>query len=212
MSRVRNDGGPAPRRQTPAHVCEVQQSRACSQVLRQVRALPLPCVRQTDMWGRNCQKADWPKHKPVCGKVFDAQDALDLFGGDAAKPEPEPAAPQDDDEADEFPTPEPPFAHSRHLKHQIRLLKENPQMDYLIVQPAPHPDFGLMLQDPMGRMMFLLLRRRAMQSGDTHAVLMMYKYLAECAQQNGVALRKVKDQLCLEYGVDAKMLDNASLD
>ncbi|KZV89173.1 hypothetical protein EXIGLDRAFT_151243, partial [Exidia glandulosa HHB12029] len=165
---------------------------------------------------KDCQKKDWPKHKLICGKDLDAKEALDLFGGGAepkpAPPPPKPSTVYDDDGEDEFPDPVPPFTHSRHLKHQIKLLKENPQMDYLIVQAAPLPDYGLMLQNPMGKMMFMLLRRRALREGNVQDVLMMYKYIGECAKQNRVPLSKVKDQLSLEYGIDRAVLETATLD
>ncbi|EJD33582.1 hypothetical protein AURDEDRAFT_140623 [Auricularia subglabra TFB-10046 SS5] len=138
---------------------------------------------------------DFPNHTPITAdEIGDVKNILRN---------------RDDDSA--FPAPVPPFSHSRYLKRQIKLLKENPAFDYFITAPEPHPDFGLALQHPMGQMMFLLMRRRAFESGERHSVLMIYKYIADAAKRNGTPLSKLREQLVLEYGVDPKLLENASL-
>lgn len=176
-----------------------------------------PLGRTVKYCDRACQQADWKKHKKICGKELDAESTLEaLVGGlDLSAPTPpvprerddsEPAVSGEADGSDDFPRPVAPFVHSRQLQHQIKLLRENPGIDYVVTQSGPKDDYGLVLPHPMGQMMFLVMRRRAMTSGDPHAVTMLYTFIAPFAQDNGVTMKAVRAQLVAEYGVPEKIL------
>ncbi|KAJ7681670.1 hypothetical protein B0H17DRAFT_1181942 [Mycena rosella] len=145
---------------------------------------------------KKCQAADWktghPPHKTICGKEGAIAEAL---------LSPVPAQVDDDDEL--FPAPNPGYTRSPALLHQLKLLKENPQVDYVLVQPDPHPDHGVVLQDAMGGMFFKLCMRRAVCDRSPREVLMMFQQLEPTAQgAPGFGVAKLKKQLLKEYGVD----------
>ncbi|KAF7335709.1 hypothetical protein MVEN_02226400 [Mycena venus] len=148
---------------------------------------------------KKCQVADWktgrPPHKTICGKVGAIRDAY--F---APKPtEPTPA--EDDD--DDFPPPNPGYVRSPALLHQLKLLKENPQMDYVLVRPDPHPDHGVILQDPLGSMFFKVCMNRAVCDHSPREVFKMFQQLEPTARNApGFGVEKLKKQMLKEYGID----------
>ena len=90
----------------------------------------------------------------------------------------------------------------------MHLLDENPSFDYVLVQPYPHDDHGVIISNPMGRNFFLLNRSRAMTSGDKSSLMMMYGQLSETAESaEGVGLAGLRKQLLNEYGVDVTQLN-----
>ncbi|KAF7978206.1 hypothetical protein HWV62_1432 [Athelia sp. TMB] len=145
---------------------------------------------------RECQVADWktgkPPHKTVCGRP---EALLETH------------QPTDASEGHEWGPAEQGFQRSPALLHQMRMLDENPALDYVLMRPHPHPDHGVVFSDPMGRMFFLLNRKRATTSGDTRSLKMMYKQLSPNAQSlQGVGLEGLRKQLLNEYGVDVTKL------
>ncbi|KAJ7441093.1 hypothetical protein FB451DRAFT_1058310 [Mycena latifolia] len=151
---------------------------------------------------KKCQATDWktgnPPHKTICGKAGAIAEAL------LAPKAPESAA---DAEDDDFPPPEPGYKRSPALLHQLKLLKENPQMDYVLVQPEPHPDHGVVLQDAMGGMFFKLCMTRAVCGPAPREVLMMFQQLEPTARRApGFGVAKLKKQLLKEYGVDVDVV------
>ncbi|KAJ6596348.1 hypothetical protein DFH09DRAFT_1024185 [Mycena vulgaris] len=145
---------------------------------------------------KKCQTADWktgkPPHKTICRKTGAIAEAL---------LSPQAAEPGDDEEL--FPPPNLGYTRSPALLHQLQLLKENPQMDYVLVQPAPHPDHGVVLQDAMGGMLFKLCMKRAACDYSPREVAMMFKQLEPTARRApGFGVAKLKSQLLKEYGVD----------
>jgi hypothetical protein len=150
---------------------------------------------------RKCQTTDWktghPPHKTICGKKGAVAEAL-LSPPAATGSEVDP-----DDDGSGFPPPQPGFVRSPALLHQLKLLKENPQMDYVLVQPAPHPDHGVVLQHAMGDMLFKLCMQRAVCAHSPREVYMMYQSLEPTARRApGFGVEKLKKQLMKEYGVD----------
>ncbi|KAJ7078736.1 hypothetical protein B0H15DRAFT_892038 [Mycena belliarum] len=145
---------------------------------------------------KDCQVVDWktghPPHKTICGKKGAIAEAL------LAPKAPEPA--NDDDD---WPPPSPGYTRSPALLHQLKLLKENPETDYVLVQPHPHPDHGVILQDAMGSLFFKLSMTRAVCEHAPSKVLMMYEQLEPTAvRAPGFGAAKLKKQLLKEYGVD----------
>ncbi|KAJ7231402.1 hypothetical protein B0H12DRAFT_1192626 [Mycena haematopus] len=149
---------------------------------------------------KQCQTADWktgrPPHKTICGKVGAIRDAF------LSPKTPEPA-PSDDDDDDYFGEPNPGYVRSPALLHQLKLLKENPQMDYVLVRPHPHPDHGIVLQDPLGRMFFKLCMKRAVCDHSPREVFKMFQQLELSAQKApGFGVAQLKKQMLKEYGID----------
>jgi hypothetical protein len=143
--------------------------------------------------------ADWktgrPPHKTICGKEGAIRDAY------LAPKTPNPSA--DDDDEDEFGPPAPGYVRSPALLHQLQLLKENPQMDYVLVRPHPHPDHGVVVQDPLGSMFFKLCLGRAVCGHSPREVFKIFQQLEPTARNApGFGVEQLKKQLLKEYGVD----------
>ena len=84
------------------------------------------------------------------------------------------------------------------LDRQNKFLTENPTFDYRIVLPTGDQDFGVCLDNPMGKVTFRLFRSKAGE-GSANAVFRMYDFLiARNADLKGV----IRRQLHAEYGVD----------
>ncbi|KAJ7741763.1 hypothetical protein DFH07DRAFT_1063887 [Mycena maculata] len=147
---------------------------------------------------KKCQTADWktgkPPHKTICGKKGAIAESFLA---------PKSAVPAAEEEDDGFPPPNPGYKRSPALLHQLKLLKENPQVDYVLVRPYPYEDHGVMLQDAMGGMFFKLCMRRAVCGHSPRQVGMMFKQLEpSAARAKGFGVEKLKKQLFKEYGVD----------
>ncbi|KAJ6597941.1 hypothetical protein B0H10DRAFT_2086485 [Mycena sp. CBHHK59/15] len=152
---------------------------------------------------KKCQTADWktgqPPHKKICGKKGAIADAL-------LSPQHSAEADADDDWA----APTPGFVRSPALLHQLKLLRENPQVDYVLVQPAPHPDVGVKLQNAMGDMFFKICMNRAVSEHAPREVYMMYQALEPTARSaKGFGVEKLKKQLMKEYEVDVDAVARA---
>ncbi|KAJ7440771.1 hypothetical protein B0H11DRAFT_1827672 [Mycena galericulata] len=175
----------------PAEKAGVETLSAC-QRCKAVGRLVFYC-------SKNCQTTDWktgePPHKTICGKKGAIAEAF-------LSPSTPDAVPADDDDED-FPPPSPGYTRSPALLHQLKLLKENPQMDYVLVRPHPHPDHGVILQDATGGMFFKLCMRRAVCDHAPRQVLSMFSMLEPTARNApGFGVAKLKSQLLKEYGVD----------
>ncbi|KAK7055813.1 hypothetical protein R3P38DRAFT_2849066 [Favolaschia claudopus] len=151
---------------------------------------------------KKCQTADWktgrPPHKTICGKEGAIRDAF-FAPKEAAEP-----APQDDDsDSDFYGTPSPGYTRSPALLHQLSLLKEHPQLDYVFVRPHPHPDHGVGVQDPLGKMFFKLCFKRAACEHSPREVCKMFQQLEPSARgAPGYGVQLLKKQLMKEFGVD----------
>ena len=145
----------------------------------------------SDIGDSECQVADWktgnPPHKAVCGKP-EAFFEMKMAPNNVPKSKWNP--------------PLPGFQRSPALLHQMRILDENPDLDYILMRPYPHDDHGLAVRHPM-KTFFTLNVNRAVTSGDKAAVKNMYNILAPTAASfGGMCLEDLKKQLQNEYGVD----------
>jgi hypothetical protein len=130
---------------------------------------------------KECQKAHWKAHKSVCKAKREARSGSG--GGGSAAQRIERAA-----EA---------VRRRTALVHQDKLLAENPSVDYVIVTEAgAKRDHGHKFTNPMGAMLFKVLRIKAAQ-GCKRSVHMMFEQLQ--AGRNSTMVRR---QLQAEYGVD----------
>ncbi|KAF7375367.1 hypothetical protein MSAN_00424200 [Mycena sanguinolenta] len=148
---------------------------------------------------KKCQATDWKTgrrpHKTVCGKVGAIRDAY------LAPKEPELADEDDDD--DFFGEPNPGYVRSPALLHQLQMLKENPGVDYVFIRPHPHEDHGVMLQDPLGRMFFMLCMKRAVCDYSPRETFKMFQQLEPSARNApGFSVAQLKNQFLKEYGID----------
>lgn len=152
---------------------------------------------------RECQVSDWktgqPPHKTICGKKDTIRDAY-LAPKTAASA-------GDSDNDDFFGPPEPGYVRSPALLHQLQMLKENPAVDYVLVRPDPHPDHGVVLQDPLGRMFFKLCMKRAVCGPAPREVFKMFQQMEPTAKNApGFGVAKLKEQMRKEYGVDVDVV------
>ncbi|KAF7978199.1 hypothetical protein HWV62_1418 [Athelia sp. TMB] len=143
---------------------------------------------------RECQVADWktgtPPHRTVCGQP-DA--LLAAPQAPATRREWEPAAPG--------------FRRSPALLHQMRLLDENPSIDYFFVQPYPLNDYGVTIPNLVDKLVFLVGRSAAVNSGDARLLKVMYYQLAPYVKLSpGMSLELWRKQLLDEYGVDVEKI------
>jgi hypothetical protein len=146
---------------------------------------------------RECQVEHWksgnPPHKLTCGKP--------------ASEHPLPASPPSADEDANVPPADPGFIRSPALQHLIKLLTENPGVDYVFVRPHPHPDHGIQLVDAIGRLMFRLARDRAFRSGDPQGVHMMWMCLqSQAAELKDFGKEGLRNQMKKEFGVDPESI------
>ncbi|KAJ7738756.1 hypothetical protein B0H16DRAFT_1891232 [Mycena metata] len=182
----------------PASRAGVETLSAC-QRCKAIDRLVYYCSKQ-------CQVTDWktghPPHKTICGKKGALKDAF--LAPEAREPTPSNA---DDDDDDFFGPPEPGYVRSPALLHQLKLIKENPKVDYVLVQPDPHPDHGVVLQDAMGSMFFKLCMKRAVTGPAPREVYKMFQQLEPTARNApGFGVAKLKQQLLKEYGFDVDVV------
>ncbi|KAJ6536995.1 hypothetical protein B0H19DRAFT_1182320 [Mycena capillaripes] len=149
---------------------------------------------------KECQVSDWktgqPPHKTICGKKGAIRDAY-------LAPKAAESGEGSDDDDDFFGQPEPGYVRSPALLHQLKMLKENPEMDYCLIQPHPHPDHGVVLQDPIGRMFFKLCMTRAVCGPAPREVFKMFQQMEPTARDApGFGVKKLKEQMLKEYGYD----------
>lgn len=116
---------------------------------------------------RECQIKDWkygnPPHKTICGKPY-------TVPGEGPSPIPM----QQSSNSNDIPPPDPGFIRSPELVNQLALLKDNPHVTYVLTQPDPKPDHGVALQHLEGKMLFDIMKNRAIRNGDPQAVAMMW--------------------------------------
>ncbi|KAJ7110726.1 hypothetical protein C8R43DRAFT_1243070 [Mycena crocata] len=134
-----------------------------------------------------CQTADWKTE----GRHYEGALA------------PKPSATASDDDEDDFPAPNSGYTRSPALLHQLKLMRENPNVDYVLVRPHPHEDHGVMLQDIMGKMFFKVCFNRAICDHSPREVFKMFQMMEPTAQNApGFGIAKLKQQLMKEYGID----------
>ncbi|KAJ7202628.1 hypothetical protein GGX14DRAFT_653889 [Mycena pura] len=153
---------------------------------------------------KKCQTADWktgrPPHKSICGKPGAVAEAF--FAPKVPEPDDDDADDDDDDDDDDFwGEPNPGYTRSPALLHQLKLLKENPQLDYVLVRPNPHPDHGIVMQDALGGMFFKICMKRAVNGQSPREVYKMFQQLEPSARgAPGFGVEKLKQQFFKEYG------------
>ncbi|KAK0215001.1 hypothetical protein IW262DRAFT_256649 [Armillaria fumosa] len=174
--------------------------------------------RITRYCSRDCQLADWKygfpvPHKNICGKKgYDDNEGTSQ--PDQITP-PSSGGSEDADDAEidtGIPAPEPSFKRSPALLHQISFhTGPDSFVDYVFVRPYPQDDHGVSLGLDDDKMKFLIMRRRAMKTGDEAAVATMYKMLLPYAEKLAFGATKLKAQLKIEYGVDVDTVKNLEL-
>ncbi|KAJ6537300.1 hypothetical protein DFH09DRAFT_1324402 [Mycena vulgaris] len=73
--------------------------------------------------------------------------------------------------------PEPSYTRSPTLLHQLSLLREHPDLDYMFIQPDPLPNQGVVLENPADGTWFRLWMTNAVYDHCQHAVLGMFEKL-----------------------------------
>ncbi|KAJ7934817.1 hypothetical protein B0H13DRAFT_1854815 [Mycena leptocephala] len=166
----------------------VQALAACKRC-KAIDRLILYCSKQ-------CQTADWkeghPPHKTDCGKEGEIVRSLLNTVPEATV-----------DEDDIFPPPNPGYTRSPALLYQLKCLRENREVDYLLIEPEPLPDHGVMVPGALDRAFFRKCVHRAVCDHSPHEGLLMFRQLEAIAREVpefGVA--RLKKQLLKEYGVD----------
>ncbi|KAJ7135225.1 hypothetical protein C8R43DRAFT_894337, partial [Mycena crocata] len=147
-----------------------------------------------------CQTTDWkagkPSHKSICGKRGAIAEAH-------LAPKPVQAITDRDEDNDDFPPPERGYTRWPALLHQLACLRENPNADYVLVRPHPHPDHGLVVQNPMAKIYFKACLTRAICGHSPREVFKMFQLLEPTARGTpGFGVVKLKQQLMREYGID----------
>ncbi|KAG8922306.1 hypothetical protein FRC01_014206 [Tulasnella sp. 417] len=146
-----------------------------------------------------CQLKDWkhgnPPHKTICGKPY-------AVPGEGPTSTPI----QQSSGSNDIPPPDPGFIRSPELVHQLALLQDNPHVTYVLTQPDPKPDHGVALQHSMGKMMFDVMKNRAIRNGDPRAVATMCNMLEESAAGVGMSKARLMLQFSKEYGIPVSQL------
>ncbi|KAJ7271050.1 hypothetical protein C8J57DRAFT_1180102 [Mycena rebaudengoi] len=156
---------------------------------------PMP-GRRVRYCSRECQRDDWKNgipvpHKTICGKPFvdtgSATAAPKSAGGPVVVPE------------GLIPKSNPSFKRRPALLLQLMHLQRHPFPDYVFFTP----DNAIVIFFSHNRLDFLVLRKRALTSGDHIAVNMMFPMLCSYTQgaQGYISAAQVKQQLENEYGV-----------
>jgi hypothetical protein len=146
---------------------------------------------------KECQKTDWKNglpqpHKFSCGKPFKDDPSYSGNAPVVSKPK-----------FKKIPHPDPSFTRSSALCYQILKLEREDNPDYVLVPPAPLPDIGIHIPGSVvQRCHFLLLRQRALRTGDPAAVKGMVPVLQLFAKKFAPPNYSLKRQLQAEYGVD----------
>ncbi|KIK64171.1 hypothetical protein GYMLUDRAFT_40452 [Collybiopsis luxurians FD-317 M1] len=159
---------------------------------------------------RECQVKDWklgrPPHKTICGNTEALADAILGTGegtpSQSGKGNRKLNASEDED-GSLWKDPKPGYTRSPALLHQMKLLEENPNLDYVLVRPEPHPDQGVMFPDPMGKLFFKVLLNWSVSEFSPQMVCRMYDMLLPMAERSpGIGKAGLKRQLMREYNVD----------
>ncbi|KAF5391107.1 hypothetical protein D9757_003178 [Collybiopsis confluens] len=184
--------------------CELTAERAGVKVL-------LACQKCKSMGrsvyycGRECQVKDWksgrPPHKTICGNTKALADAI---MGDSGSSDTQTRTESGEGARKPmFKNPSPGYTRSPALLHQMKMLEENPNLDYALIRTEPHPDHGVMLADPMGKLYFRIMLNRAVKSFSPREVCQMYNLLLPMAERApGIGKAGLKRQLKREYNVD----------
>ncbi|KAF9066790.1 hypothetical protein BDP27DRAFT_987919 [Rhodocollybia butyracea] len=196
--------------------------RACGLTAERAGVRVLLACQKCNLIGRGvyycnkqCQVQDWkngrPPHKTICGNNAALKDAILSPGSQSSKGKSKAAVQSDgdsdndsDDEDKPFwEEPKPGYIRSPALLHQMKFLEENRGVDYVFVRPEPHPDHGIALPHPMGKLMFTILLNRAVSEFAPVEVVRMYDMLLPAAEKApGIGEVGLKKQLMREYNID----------
>ncbi|KAJ6573485.1 hypothetical protein DFH09DRAFT_1151945 [Mycena vulgaris] len=149
-----------------------------------------------------CQNADWPLHKLICGKPLN----LDTLSRGMAAPAPDtPAAP---------PTPAPVigppvggYKRTPSLMYQIAGLNHLPKIDY-IVMVSSDDSINIDFPDPEAQSLFRKCREKAVTTGDRQSVATMAHFLcwmtvdSQNFIEKGATSNAIVCQLKKEYAFD----------
>ncbi|KDQ63190.1 hypothetical protein JAAARDRAFT_370169 [Jaapia argillacea MUCL 33604] len=106
-----------------------------------------------------------------------------------------------------IPSADPGFTRTPALHHQIKLLQESQESDYVLDMPSPHDHaFGAKMKDPLHRLAFLSIRNQAMKNGDERSIWRLYRLLLPPAEAQGMGKQNLLKQLSREYGMDVEMV------
>lgn len=156
----------------------------------------------TNIMHRECQTADWARHKSICGKKMTLKDA------EASAARPQPSAPKY-----KYPWEDPMscnenigpakagYKRTPALMHQINEINAREGLDYCIFPRNMQPR-AIFIQDIHMKMFFRESRAKAMESGDREAVAIVAQYLVRSKILGGVPRSEIIQQLNKEYGPD----------
>ncbi|KAF5369043.1 hypothetical protein D9758_003095 [Tetrapyrgos nigripes] len=155
-----------------------------------------------------CQVKDWktghPPHKTICGNTFALADAV--IGSNSTIPDEKGKSKlnaKEDDGKRRWNEPEDGYIRSPALLHQLKLLDENHNVDYILVRPYPQHDRGIIIPDPIGKIFFMVMLQRVVCRFAPQEVCRMYNMLLPSASKApGIGEEGLKKQLKREYGVD----------
>lgn len=116
---------------------------------------------------RACQVQDWkfgsPPHKVVCGKPLpeSTEDRRQSSLASSIAPA---------SQQREFPELAPTLKQSKALAKQLSFLRRDSRVDYVLMQPYPHPDQGICMPNPVIQALFRTVFEEAVETGNADAV------------------------------------------
>jgi len=101
--------------------------------------------------------------------------------------------------------PDPGYTRSPALLHQLKLLKKDSSVDYVLIAPWPDPDYGVASPSLLDRVIFKSSLAGAIRQHSPRDVHVMYKLLSPIAESMpNVGKEGLRQQLKREYGIDVE--------
>ena len=98
------------------------------------------------------------------------------------------------------------------LLYQISRLSKDPSADYVLIPPAPLPDVGIALAEPVLGKLFRSIRDHAFETGSKEAVGLMCKLLKPVAtSRTEFGLNQLEEQLGREFQMSVKEIREEAL-